>query len=81
MAVIHPDIQPEIVPCHSDMICCVSMQLAQNLSSAGHLLGPLSRCWPGGKQGWICGDRETGPGQIPALQNYMCKYTQAYRLG
>lgn len=29
----------QTVPCHSDMVCCVSMELAQDLSPAGSLTG------------------------------------------
>lgn len=61
------------------------MELAQNLPPAGHLLGPLSRCWPVGKQGWIRGgDREEREAQakfLPYRRGYVCSYTQAYRLG
>lgn len=39
MAASPPDIQPEMVPCHSDMVCCVSMELAQDLFPAGSPTG------------------------------------------
>lgn len=81
---VHPDIQPEMVPCHSEMVCCPSMELAQDLSPAGHLLGPLSRCWPVGNQGWISGgDHERKQAQakfLPYRSGYVCSL-QAYRLG